>query len=377
MLDWRYEGIILGYIELYRKTRGAIWLDKARRAGLDLVHGQYPCGNFKNSSFERGPTSGGTPHEASADVGLLNLAELLKEEDDPSWSIFYDSAAKNIELYLIKYLWNGEFFRDLPNSNFHVANKTATMVEVMLAYHQFLRHIDEHRAQSILKLIKKAADSILALQQPHGGIAQSSRRRDCYTFYTARCIWPLIQFYKVDDHERYREAAKKAGDFILGMARPEGGFYQVRYYNGKVGKLPVWIAACGDILHALSSLGNRANIIDENIDWILKNQDDCGGIRMSHGFGFWARDQKHTGWPHFGDVLHVCGWNDKAFRFLAGQLLEDCELPDPAVQSCQIECIFNGKRAIYYEDEDKIAVRSVKDQEDLYRWNKKDKWSNL
>ena len=223
MLDWRYEGIILGYIELYRKTRGAIWLDKARRAGLDLVHGQYPCGNFKNSSFERGPTSGGTPHEASADVGLLNLAELLKEEDDPSWSIFYDSAAKNIELYLIKYLWNGEFFRDLPNSNFHVANKTATMVEVMLAYHQFLRHIDEHRAQSILKLIKKAADSILALQHPHGGIAQSSRRRDCYTFYTARCIWPLIQFYKVDDHERYREAAKKAGDFILGMARPEGG----------------------------------------------------------------------------------------------------------------------------------------------------------
>ncbi len=42
-LDWRYEGIILGYLNLYRATGEERWLDKARRAGDDLVRGQLPA----------------------------------------------------------------------------------------------------------------------------------------------------------------------------------------------------------------------------------------------------------------------------------------------------------------------------------------------
>jgi hypothetical protein len=48
-LDWRYEGIILGYLNLWESTGDRYWLNKANRAGDDLVQGQLPSGNFNNS----------------------------------------------------------------------------------------------------------------------------------------------------------------------------------------------------------------------------------------------------------------------------------------------------------------------------------------
>jgi hypothetical protein len=82
-LDWRYEGIIHGYLNLWQATGEGLWLDKATRAGDDLVNGQLPSGNYRNSCFELNPNTGGTPHEAAADLGLLCLAAVLKEGGTP------------------------------------------------------------------------------------------------------------------------------------------------------------------------------------------------------------------------------------------------------------------------------------------------------
>ena len=60
-LDWRYEGIIIGYLNLYERTGDEAWLAKARRVGDDLVRGQLPGGSFCNSCFEMNPYAGGTP----------------------------------------------------------------------------------------------------------------------------------------------------------------------------------------------------------------------------------------------------------------------------------------------------------------------------
>jgi hypothetical protein len=37
--DWRYEGIIAGYLELWRVSGASLWLDRAVRAGDDLLGG--------------------------------------------------------------------------------------------------------------------------------------------------------------------------------------------------------------------------------------------------------------------------------------------------------------------------------------------------
>jgi len=81
-LDWRYEGLITGYLTLHERTGQSEWLAKARRAGDDLLSGQLPGGTYRNSSFELNPYSGGTPHEAAVDLALLHLAEALRERGD-------------------------------------------------------------------------------------------------------------------------------------------------------------------------------------------------------------------------------------------------------------------------------------------------------
>ena len=43
-LDWRYEGIISGYLTLWERTGEKRWLEKAGRAGDDLVQGRLPAG---------------------------------------------------------------------------------------------------------------------------------------------------------------------------------------------------------------------------------------------------------------------------------------------------------------------------------------------
>jgi hypothetical protein len=379
MLDWRYEGIVLGYINLYKKTGQQVWLDRAKRAGSDLVNGQYPCGNFKNSSFEKGAASGGTPHEASADIALLGLAKLLKETGDFSWHVFYETASRNIENYLINQLWTGDYFCDLPGSNYYVTNKSATILETLLLYHDILSTLDNSNASNTMSLIQKTAEGIISLQLPEGGIAHSSIRRDCHTFYTARCLWPLVRLHQTTQDERYLAAAEKIGGFILKMSRPGGGFYQTRYHNGKIGKYPVWVAACGDILYALMTLqGSSANydeVIEKNVSWILENQDTCGGIRTTFGFGTWLGMNKDK--VDFRDVIHVCGWNDKAFRLLSHFIPEVTRIPEANTQKCQVECVFNNRPAIYFEDKNRISVFTESNHKVLYHWDKKLRWANL
>jgi hypothetical protein len=47
-LDWRYEGIMDGYLALWQRTRDRRWLAKAIRAGDDLVEGQRSDRHFTN-----------------------------------------------------------------------------------------------------------------------------------------------------------------------------------------------------------------------------------------------------------------------------------------------------------------------------------------
>lgn len=65
-LDWRYEGIIAGYIHLWERTDDERWLAKACRAGDDLVDGQLADGHYAASAFEINPATAGTPHDVQA-----------------------------------------------------------------------------------------------------------------------------------------------------------------------------------------------------------------------------------------------------------------------------------------------------------------------
>ncbi|MBV9790443.1 MAG: hypothetical protein JOZ51_19785, partial [Chloroflexi bacterium] len=124
-LDWRYEGIIAGYVLLWQRTGDDRWLVQAQRAGDDLVHGQLPNGHYPASAFEINPATAGTPHEAACDVGLLLLALALRQAGHDDWQRYAATAERNLSKFYVEQLWNEttRSFNDSPHVVSFVPNK--------------------------------------------------------------------------------------------------------------------------------------------------------------------------------------------------------------------------------------------------------------
>jgi len=325
-LDWRYEGILIGYLNLWAATGEGRWFDKAKRAGDDLVAGQLPNGNFRNSQFELNPGIGGTPHEAACDLALLRLALALRSIGDLSWLNYVATAQRNIEGFLIGQLWDERrrWFRDDPAVDGFVPNKAATIAEAFFALAQLTgdsRWADDYALPTL--------EGVLEHQQTggelDGAIAQNSfgshRVLKFFPFYVARCLPALIEAHAWSGDARFAEAVRRAAQFVLRTRLPDGSFPQVLYPGRRINPWPQWIAATGDMLRALCAAQAVGFSFDPlpTLRWLLAGQRPDGGFRAAVGFGrvtpFGRADDPR-------DALSVCGWEDKAFRFLASTGLD-------------------------------------------------------
>jgi hypothetical protein len=326
-LDWRYEGIIIGYLNLAAAAGDGRWLAKARRAGDDLVAGQLPSGNFRNSEFELNPGTGGTPHEAACDLALLRLAGALRAMGDAGWEVYIRAAERNLREFYVSRLWDeaARSFRDAADAPSFVPNKAATLAEALFA----LARLTGERAWAE-RYALPALDAVLALQvaggELDGAIYQNSfgprRVAKFFPFYVARCIPGLLEGLAWSGDERYGGAAHRAAGFVLRWCYDDGSFPQVVYPGGRVNRYPQWIAATGDILRALD-LARRVGVAYDPTPtrrWLLAGRRPDGALRSAAGFG------RATGCGRAGalrwradprDDLGVCGWSDKAFRYLA------------------------------------------------------------
>lgn len=389
-LDWRYEGIIIGYLNLYEKTKDTIWLKKAVRAGNDLVNGQLKNGNFRNSSFEQNPKGGGTPHEAAADIGLLQLAKTLKAQNDGKYKVFLEIAKSNIQEYYIKRLWDNskKMFRDSTFYPSFVPNKSATLVEALFLLAELTKNpnlVKKYAIPTVDLIIKH--QTLDKSNNCYGGIYQMSMLSDkglqlvdkIFPFYTARCIPALIQAHEFTNNKTYLTSAMNATNFIVNTAYENGSFPQVIYKNGKIARNPQWVAGIGDILRALHLMTNYdINInLDKYLDWLLSCQDDCGGFRTANGFAVQTSTEEYNGLPEFRDILHVCGWNDKTFRFLTEILPVNSEIPKPAIKETIANCVFKGQKCVFRETEKIIELKNAKTKQTLYNWNKGEPWAQM
>lgn len=383
-LDWRYEGIILGYLKLYRNTGDERWLDKARRAGMDLLQGQLPSGNFRHSCFEANPGTGGNPHEAACDIALLFLARVLRERRDPMWETIAEAARRNLWGYILPALWDEEArrFRNLPADPTFVPNKAATIAEALLAWTNLTGErdvVNRYVVPSLDAIVEaqvQAPDSPLDGAIDQGVLGPKGTGR-YFPFYIARCIPALLLGYEGTGREAYRDAAFRAMAFILRFRLPDGSFPQVVYRNGRVNRYPQWIAGAGDILRAMEWARRYGmDVCPEPTQlWLLRGLQLHGGIATAHGFG--GIDGQHpSGRPDARDLLPVCGWADKAFRYLTGLLRGDNHLP--AVQSLpevEMDCFFRGERCLYRETATVLEIRGESGWR--YRWEKGASWARL
>ncbi|MBV9359030.1 MAG: hypothetical protein JO023_26275 [Chloroflexi bacterium] len=365
--DWRYEGVITGYLELARRT-GQPWaLIRARRAGDDLVAAQLPGGNFANSAFELNPSPGGTPHEAAADIGLLALASELRAAGDPAWVGYANAARDNIERFYLQQLWDptARRFRDSPGAAGFVPNKAATLVEALFRLADL--EGDEHWQEAYAR---PTVDAILAHQlrrvgdRLDGAIAQASRGRtpsgSYFPYYVARCIPALVEAAHRFDDDRYLEAALAAGSFVKRWSAADGSFPQVVYASGRANRFPRWVAAVGDILRAWQLLlpAGFAADLDASHQWLMAGQLPCGGFMTARDFGGQVAQRRRDTLPDFRDLLPVAGWNDKAFRYLAQSPRSASAEPTvPADEPSELACLYQGRPATLRYSRNEIELR--------------------
>jgi hypothetical protein len=91
----------------------------------------------------------------------------------------------------------------------------------------------------------------------------------------------------------------------------------VLYPKKRRNRYPQWIAGVGDMLRTLGLLHSYGFAFDENpsLRWLLDGFQPVGGVRTARGFGRVTPVEKPDD-PR--DALSICGWADKAFRYLTG-----------------------------------------------------------
>lgn len=356
--DWRYEGILVGYFQLWQKTGDRYYREKLNRAAFDLLEGQLPDGRYSASCFELNPGTLGTPHEAAATLGLL-LA--LPGLDDPERALA--AAGRNLDNLIAQlYLPEEKAYRD------RVPNKLATLAQALLAY------AEATQQEQYLPYATRALEQALRYQVQEGPLAgaihqyaPTSDRGDgrFFPYYQSRCIPPLVEGARVLGEPRYGQAARQILGFIERTRQTDGGWPMVLYAKGKSIERPRWIAANADVLLAYRALGEP--LPEAALDRLLQAQLKSGGFPTAYGFG----NDKLS--PH--DLIPVAGWNDKVFRLLTELLPKHAALPAPQVGLTEVEVWVGHTPAWLCENNQALIVQTQ--SEVLYAWRKGEPWARI
>jgi hypothetical protein len=386
-LDWRYEGIITGYLHLYEATGGQHWLVKARRAGDDLLRGLLPSGSYRNSSFELNPNPEGTPHEAACDIALLRLASALRQHAPAEeWQPYLRAARDNLREFYIRLLWRPgrRYFSDSTVGDSFVPNKVATLVEALYLLAD-LSGDDNLMEHYVLPTVNAILDhQVHRPGSPLDGAIFQNRLRNrrvgkFFPFYTARCVPALVLAYETTGSGQYLDAARRALAFVWRWRSPDGGFPQVVYADGHCATYPRWVAGVADILRATSMLKTYGFTVDDGLtlDWLLSRQLPNGAFPTAEGFAVQLTKRAPSPPPHFYDLLPVVGWNDKTFRYLTS-LVSTKESRLHAIDNIpavELECRIGKRLGTYREDASEITLHVNRRQ--VYRWVKGQPWADI
>lgn len=373
MADWRYEGILCGYVNLFNATGDQCWLDRAVQAANDIAKAQLPDGRYANSSFQQGPMEGGTPHEAAVNIGLLELAQLLRSRADARWQKYFSIAECNLQQYQIGRLWNGKAFLDQPWNTTMVANKNATLAEALVLYEKL-------SGNSVEPYIRGAAKLVLSAQVTTPGVRQGATihlgtgsHQLAIGIYTARCAAALIRLWHHYGDNEYLMAATRMGQFLLRLLTNRGSIFGYYRHEQPI-VAPIWISPSGDLMRALILLQPFFEDVEPAINRltlaILGQQLPSGGIMSAYGLEHKGKCQTIGGLPGFRDVLPVVGWCDKSFRAFTMLLQPGSTLAQSKTSETNVRCLWKGRLCVMTETDESIQLTEAARGKQIYYWEK-------
>jgi hypothetical protein len=367
-LDWRYEGILIGYKTLFEKTQNPYWRTRLHCAANDLITGQNEDGSYRASRFEINPGHLGTPHEAAASFGLLSALPYVNDE-----ARALETAKRNLD-NLTALLWDGKSFNDRPRVSGRVPNKLATLAQALMTL------AEASRDSSYCTYAKAALEDVLRYQIKSGPLAGAIHQYApgagkgdgrFFPYYAARCVPPLLQAYETFADTRYLEAARLTLEFLKRSMAKDGSWPQIIYDNSKQASWPRWCAGVADILLAFKVLNEP--IPNVALERILASQLKSGGFPTAYGFASQVSQREpKSSVPDYRDVTPVVGWNDKLFRLLS-DMLEARDLPKATVSNVQQNVTIWGQNARF--EETSQTLRMTLKERVVYEWHKDSPWA--
>ncbi|MEI6217758.1 MAG: hypothetical protein WCP86_02565, partial [bacterium] len=372
--DWRWEGLLDGWITLHSLTRNPVYLDRIEHALSDLHKAQLANGTFRNSYFENNPFEGGMPYEPATMAAVLRAGRCLDEQGRGVPDGTAVMIERFVEQRLIKELWNKVLrtFNNWMQSDFEIYSPpaVASILEMLCDYAELT-----DTASRWTPYIAGAAESLLKSQVANGplrGALPVSNREGASAspFLSARCLTALARIHQFTGDARFAAAGDMLADFVRTSLLPEGGIPFMVYANRPTRTTPLFVGAAAGTLMAL----DRVKLLDPSVastqlKWILGRQTASGAFDTAVGFG---SGSLHPRRPDWRDVLPVCGWSDKVYAFLARLAMGPVQ-PGKS-DSVHRSVLVQGHLAEFAEDSATMSVRSGKTN--WFVWTKRTVWPN-
>ncbi len=366
-LDWRYEGVLAGYSELWVKTQEPQWMERVRCAAQDLLEGQMASGNYRMSRFELNPGTLGTPHEAAASLGLLVSMACIHVRG------CLPTAQRNLDS-LIQQLWDSGSggFTDRPGVAGRVPNKLATLSQALCTLAE-MTHDERY-----LPYAKSAIDDVLRFRVERGHFMGAVHQYSSdnvtgdgrlFPYYNARCIDPLLTAARVFRDSAYRHAAWDIMNFLDNTLQEDGSWPQIVYVSGRRTDFPRWLAGSADILRAYHLMGKV--LPERSMARLLNSQLPSGGFPTAVGFRRKTHALAPLEPPDYRDLTPVVGWNDKVLRLLAALAPARSErLPLPNVHGYTRTTRMPRETALFIETGEVFHYGSRSEISKMAAWSK-------
>ena len=375
--DWRWEGLLDGWVARHRTTADPVHLDHIARAMLDLRNAQLADGSFRNSSFEHNPLEGGMPHEPAVMAAVLRAMRHLREigRDAPEGASAM--VERFVEERLLKSLWTKTLrtFNNWLQSDFEVyaPPAVASIVEVLLEYGDLTGS-----AKRFEPYLAGAAESLLRLQFRDGPLAgalpvSSTDRASASPFLAARCLPALAGLRRATGDARFAEAGDRLAEFVTRGFQSGGGIACMVFAGRPPRVAPLFTGATAGALLAMERAGRRDDALRaKQIEWLLARQTASGGFDTAVGFG---RGLPTADPPDWRDALPAFAWATHVYALLADQVATTAPPAPPAPGEVRRGVRVRGRPADMIENPEKLEIRNRSER--LYVWRKRAAWAEV
>lgn len=370
--DWRWEGLLDGWIELHRRTGEPVWLDRMDEALRAIASAGLANGAFRNSSFEFNPFEGGMPHEPAMIAAALRARARLVSEGRTPPPEFDEAAARFVAERLVRELWSKllRTFKNWMQSDFErcTPSAVAAAVEVLDAWTAISGDAQTHDAH-----LEGAGASLLAAQIRNGPAAGGFPSThpgpaSANPYLSARILPALERLFARTNDVRYSECALRLIDFLRRHARRSGGFPLLVHTDRPVTSAPLFVGATAGVLVALRRAGQAGAVAEEpHVRFVLAHQSAAGGFDTAEGF-----DAHRGAAPDWRDVVPVCGWADKIHHLLA--MLAGRVAPAGATGRVSRPVRVRGVEALYEEDDGRMRISG--EDRIHFDWHKGRPWAD-